>query len=206
MTDLKTDLKTDIKQHLQAFHSTSGREAGLPMAGRQRSEVERQPLELRPAALTLLDTLGYASEKTMELDGSPAAFLDQFNQHPEATRFSEEKALVSDWQEIQLLFQLTDQELGGQVDLFDESAVSQSLMQSYLFFAVKLGGEGYARGKLADITRQLNRLFPMPVMVLFVYDEKLSMPHQISHENGANKLASLFSPFGLGAGRVFCGF
>ncbi|MEN8255176.1 MAG: hypothetical protein ABFR33_06865 [Verrucomicrobiota bacterium] len=90
---------------------------------------------LRDNALELLETLGYSSPKTMEFNGSPAAFLEQFNRNPEAIRFNEEKALVSDWQEIQLLFQLTDQELSGQVDLFDENAVSQSLMQSYLFFA-----------------------------------------------------------------------
>ena len=148
-----SDLKTNIEQHLQRF----------------------QTLELRPAALALLDSLGYASEKTMELDGSPAAFLEQFNQNPEATRFNAEKALSKDWKEIQLLFQLTDQELASQVDLFEDNAVKQSLMTSYLFFAVKLSGEGYARGKLAQIARQINRLFPMPVMVLFVYDEKLSI-------------------------------
>ncbi len=148
-----SDLKTNIEQHLQRF----------------------QTLELRPAALALLDSLGYASDKTMKLDGSPAAFLEQFNRKPEATRFNEEKALSNDWKEIQLLFQLTDQELASQVDLFEDNAVKQSLMTSYLFFAVKLSGEGYARGKLAQIARQINRLFPMPVMVLFEYGGKLSI-------------------------------
>jgi len=147
------DLKLDIRKQLQAF----------------------QKGDLRDNALALLNTLGYISEKTMELDGSPAAFLGQFNQRPDATRFSEEKARSKDWKEIQLLFQLTDQELSGQVDLFQDNAVAPSLMSSYLFFAVQLSGKDYARGKLADITRQINRLFPMPVMVLFVYDEKLSI-------------------------------
>jgi hypothetical protein len=148
-----TDLKNTIQCGLQDFQS----------------------LELRPAALELLNTLGYASPKTIELDGSPDAFLEQFNQNPEATRFSEEKALSKDWKQIQLLFQLTDQELSNQVDLFQENDVAPSLMSSYLFFAVELTGEDYARGKLAQITRQLNRLFPMPGMVLFVYDAKLSV-------------------------------
>lgn len=62
-------------------------------------------------------------------------------------------------------------------------------MQSYLFFAVQLSGEGYARGKLADITRQINRLFPMPVMVLFVYDKKLSVAviNRRRHKRDDNK-------------------
>lgn len=81
-----SDLKTIIKQCLQNFHGS----------------------ELRPAALALLGDLGYSSDKTIELDGSPDAFLEQFNQNPEATRFSAEKALSKDWKQIQLLFQLTD--------------------------------------------------------------------------------------------------
>jgi len=131
--------------------------------------------DLRSNTISLLKSLGYASNKTMELSGSPSAFLEQFNQHPDSTRFSEEKALSKDWKEIQLLFQLTDQELSNQVDLFQDNDIKQSLMTSYLFFAVQLSGKDYARGKLAQITRQLNRLFPMPVMVLFVYDAKLSI-------------------------------
>ena len=41
------ELKTKIEQRLQNFH----------------------PLELRPAALGLLNTLGYSSEKTIKLGG-----------------------------------------------------------------------------------------------------------------------------------------
>lgn len=131
-----------------------------------------QTLELRPAALDLLNTLGYASEKTLDLGGSPDAFLEQFDGQG---AFRKDKALFNDWQEIQLLFQLTDQELSGERSLFTENEVKQGLMTSYLFFAVKLKGEFYPRGKLAQIARQLNRLFPMPVMVFFEYGNKLSI-------------------------------
>lgn len=140
----------------------------------KRRLQDLQNQEMRTAALGLLNELGYKSNKTLELDGSPAAFLEQFNQQVE-NPIDEKKACVAEWVEIQLLFQLTDEELGGQAKLFQENAVAKSLMQSYLFFAVKLTGSSYARGKLANIARQLNRLFPMPVMVLFEYDEKLSI-------------------------------
>jgi len=69
-----TDLRISIKSQLQNF----------------------QALGLRPAALALLNSLGYKSDKTMELDGSPEAFLEQFNQNPESTKFPEEKALSKD--------------------------------------------------------------------------------------------------------------
>jgi len=146
------ELKTQIQQCLQVFSSA----------------------DLRTAAMRLLNTLGYQSEKTLDLSGSPEAFLDQFDNNPDRA-FSKDKALFDDWKEIHLLFQLTDQELSGQGGLFGANEVSQGLMSSYLFFAVSLTGESYARGKLAQITRQLNRLFPMPVMVLFEYNEKLSI-------------------------------
>jgi len=106
------------------------------------------------------------------------AFLDQFDNNPDRA-FSKDKAIFEDWKDIHL-FQLTDQELSDQNSLFVENEVNQGLMSSYLFFALKLQGKLYARGRLAQITRQLNRLFPMPVMVFFEYDEKLSIA-VISH-------------------------
>lgn len=144
------DLKTAIQNKLAAF----------------------QNLELRPAALALLSTLGYASEKTLDLGGSPDAFLEQFDTQK---LLRKDKALFNDWKEIQLLFQLTDEELSGERSLFSETDVKQGLMSSYLFFAIRLKGESYARGRLAQIARQLNRLFPMPVMVFFEYNGMLSI-------------------------------
>jgi hypothetical protein len=145
-----SDIRTSIETDLKAFPSSN----------------------LRQASLNLLATLGYSSDKQIELDGSPASFLEQFKCGDD--NFCK-KAMVDDWKEIQLLFQLTDQELSKQQSLFEENDIKQGLMQSYLFFAVRLSGKQYARGKLAQITRQLNRIFPMPVMVFFEYDQKLSV-------------------------------
>jgi len=160
------ELKTQIQQRLQAFSST----------------------DLRTASMALLNTLGYQSEKSLDLGGSPDAFLDQFDNNSDRV-FQKDKALFDDWNEIHLLFQLTDQELSGQGGLFGANDVSQGLMNSYLFFAVSLTGESYARGKLAQITRQLNRLFPMPVMVLFEYNDRLSIAviNRRRHKRDADK-------------------
>jgi len=73
---------------------------------------------LKQSAIALLNILGYISDRTIDLDGTPSAFLEQFNQHPESTKFNEKKALVDDWQQIQLLFQLTDEEISTQGSLF----------------------------------------------------------------------------------------
>ena len=65
--------------------------------------------DLRGAAIGLLNTLGYRSEKTLDLGGSPETFLEQFDNNPDQA-FRKEKAIYGDWKEIHLLFQITDEE------------------------------------------------------------------------------------------------
>ena len=149
---MNTDPRQKIKTALQAFSGA----------------------DLRDASIGLLNTLGYQSEKTLDLGGSPETFLEQFDNSPDQA-FRKDKAIFEDWKEIHLLFQLTDEEFSSQLNLFSDTGVKQGLMSSYLFFAIRLTGASYARGKLAQITRQLNRLFPMPVMVLFEYGGLLSI-------------------------------
>ncbi len=117
---------------------------------------------LPAAASELLRTLGYASDRTLPI-GSVDAFCRQFDS---AGRLDHPSALKAEWKSIHLLFQLTDQELSRQNPLFKDSTVQQGLFQSYVFFALELKGGDYARGKLTGLVRQLNRIFPMPVMVL----------------------------------------
>ena len=63
-------------------------------------------------------------------------------------------------------FQLTDEELSRHASLFKDTAVNPGLLRSYVFFAIELTGGDYTRGKLTGIARQINGVFPMPVMVL----------------------------------------
>lgn len=126
---------------------------------------------LRVASLGLFASLGYQSDRTIAIN-SVADFCTQFDpsgmlDHPRAQK--------SNWQSIELLFQLTDEELSRNATLFKDTAVRASLLQSYVFFAVELQPGDYARGKLAAITRQINRIFPMPVMVLFKVGGNLSI-------------------------------
>jgi hypothetical protein len=122
-----------------------------------------QSLPLKDAARQFLAQLGYQSEKFLVGAGSkPQDFLNDFaSGHP----FDQAKALVSEWKSADLLFQLTDEEL--QTTLFKEKSVQRGLLKSYVFIAIELKGSDYARGKFSAITRQINRLFPMPVMVIF---------------------------------------
>lgn len=144
-----TELKQRIDQRIQAFANQS----------------------LRKAALSLFSALGYESDRTVETT-SVADFRAQFD--PES-RLAHPAALVANWKSAELLFQLTDEELSSTTALFKDESVKTSLLQSYIFIAIEIADGDYARGKLAGIARQINRIFPMPVMVLFKIGGRLSI-------------------------------
>lgn len=144
-----TELKQRIDQRIQAFANQS----------------------LRKPALSLFSALGYESDRTAETT-SVADFRAQFD--PES-RLAHPAALVANWKSAELLFQLTDEELSSTTALFKDESVKTSLLQSYIFIAIELADGDYARGKLAGIARQINRIFPMPVMVLFKIGGRLSI-------------------------------
>ncbi len=127
---------------------------------------------LREASLSFFKTLGYSSQRTVVVPKSaPRAFLDLF---AKSGPFDQNKALFSDWLGADLLFQLTDQEISREVALFP-GEFSAGQLRSYIFFAVELKERDYPRGKLANLARQLNRLFPTPVMVLIKHRDLVSI-------------------------------
>lgn len=122
---------------------------------------------LREAANKFLAALGYRSDRTLNLgDSSPQKFLELVRSHVGGGGFTESKALFTDWISADLLFQLTDEELSHHASLFKDTSVNPGLLRSYVFFAIELNGSDYTRGKLTGIAREINRVFPMPVMVL----------------------------------------
>jgi adenine-specific DNA-methyltransferase len=79
---------------------------------------------------------------------------------------------------VDMLFQLTGEELSqpGQVRLaFSGGQVDNTIIESYLFFAIDLAGHIYTRTQLAGITREVNKRFPMPVMLIFRHGESLTL-------------------------------
>ena len=126
-------------------------------------------------ARRLLDILGYRSERTMSLDPNTAEeFIDHLD--PSNT-MNAGRALLDEWESINLLFQLT----GDEIALRDqdtsgsgERGIDNSVYQSYLFFALKLRGGSYSRTKLSEITREINKLTPMPAMVIFQHGRLLT--------------------------------
>lgn len=122
-------------------------------------------------ALALFAALGYRSDKRIELAPNTAAtFCAAFD---EGGRLNATTALLAEWRSVDMLFQLTGDEVtdrGQARFLFDaDTRVDNTIIQSYLFFAIELAGEHYTRSQLAGITREINKLFLMPAMILFRY-------------------------------------
>ena len=139
------ELRTQIQQCLQTFARS----------------------DLRAASMGLLHTLGYRSEKTLDLDNTPDAFLTEFDKRDR--KFRKDKALFDRWKSIEFLFQMTDDEVHGagrQAGLDFQSGFDTRNYQSYLFFDLDLEKNHYTRTQLADITREINLLFDMPAMLL----------------------------------------
>jgi hypothetical protein len=77
---MNTDTRQKIKTALQAFSGA----------------------DLRAASIGLLNTLGYQSEKTLDLDNKPDAFLAEFDKRDR--KFRKDKALFERWKSVEFLF------------------------------------------------------------------------------------------------------
>ncbi len=125
--------------------------------------------DLSQNALSFFAALDYASERQQPLDEKTFAGFSAYI-HEDA-KFSEKNALVNDWRYVDLLFQLTESELQH---LRSDNKIDQRIT-SYLFFAIELSEASYSRTALSQITREVNKVFQIPVMVLFKYGELLTL-------------------------------
>ena len=126
-------------------------------------------------ALHLLKTIGYASDGIADLESNqPEAFLNAFEQDKTLNR---ERAMVTDWETIDFLFQLTDEEITETTQMqfvLEETPWDNTRIETYLFFAIKLKNDNYTRTQLATITREINKLTPMPAMIIFQHGQNLT--------------------------------
>ena len=142
-------------------------------AGLQAALQQLAHGDLQRNAFAVLAALGYASGKTLELPSQP----QQFAQELEALvggkkQLSIDNACLQDWKGAAFLFQLTNDELptlaAGQMSLLsDTGGVQAYQIESFVFLAVDLKQGNWSRTRLADITREINKLFPMPAVVMF---------------------------------------
>ncbi len=128
-------------------------------------------------ALALFQTLGYQSDKKFELyPNTSTNFITTFDQD---RKLNPQNARLYEWQSVDFLFQLTWDEITGNSQLqlaFNTSAkVDTTFFTSYLFFAIGLRGSAYTYKQLNAIAREINKLFFMPVMILFRHGSTLTL-------------------------------
>ncbi|HNR66323.1 MAG TPA: hypothetical protein PKJ95_08545 [Atribacterota bacterium] len=137
---------------------------------------------LTSQSIHLFQTLGYNTRvQDPFLEKDYKQFHYNYSEYFLEKGFNEEKALTKEWKYIDLLFQLTKNELSAQNNLFHTGKVKwqgedkETVIETYLFFAIGLRKNEYSRTELAQITREINKLFPMPVMLIFKYGNKLTL-------------------------------
>ncbi|MBN1370426.1 MAG: Eco57I restriction-modification methylase domain-containing protein [Anaerolineaceae bacterium] len=132
---------------------------------------------LRENGIAFLNALGYRSGREVVLE--PNTFDGLADIHAPIAQINREKALVADWVSVDILFQLTGddiRELAQARFVFDGTTrVDNQIIESYLFITIKLKQAEYSRSKFADITREINKFFAMPVMVLFQHGSSLTL-------------------------------
>ncbi len=133
--------------------------------------------DLPTAALKLWETLGYQSDKQLSLPVAPDDFWSAL---PAAETLSRDRALVDQWKSAHFLLQLTNDEIPslayGQMSLIaGDTSYQKGMIESFVLLAVELAPGEWTRTQLVGITRELNRAFPMPAIVLFEYSGLLSI-------------------------------
>jgi len=135
---------------------------------------------LATGAIAMLNTLGYSSDKTAELGSTAEALLSSIEQfRPELGSINRAKVHANRWKSCAFLFQLTNDEIPslalGQTPVGSNGKLTQGQIESFVFLAIDLQGQGWSRSQLATIARELNKRFPMPAIFLFRQEELFSL-------------------------------
>ena len=138
----------------------------------------------RDRAASLFDALGYHSARTVDI-----GCLDEFvallgNTKPLTER---QRGLFNSWNSAEIVFQITEEEIHGHPELFQE--FDKGCVKSFLFVAANLEERAYSRTELAEMTRAVNRGFPMPVIVLFRHGATLTLAavHRRAHKRDSGR-------------------
>lgn len=158
MSDNNSQLRSTIKAVLASFQNKT----------------------LIDSATVLLGSLGYSSDKVAEFASKPADFIKDIEEATSASApIQRDKIHLDKWKECAFLFQLTNDEIPslatGQTSLAIDTKVQRGQIESFVFLAVELEESYWSRTELAVITRELNKRFPMPAIILFKYGRMVSL-------------------------------
>ena len=119
-------------------------------------------------AANLLATLGYRSDHVPPT--LPASVGDFITEHPAPNPGTQSEAAFADnAQSVRILFQFTDAEIASttQRALLSDEGFNTGNARSFLFVAMELKGDNYSRGQYVAFTREINKRWQIPTVVLF---------------------------------------
>ena len=118
------------------------------------------------ATKDLLNVIGYQSERILpNQSGDVDGFIAHFPAGNPNT--ASEQFFRDNTKSMHILFQLTSAEISAQSSLLDIDGFDTGNARSFIFAAVELNGKSYSRSQYAACTREINKRFPMPTVVLF---------------------------------------
>ena len=134
------------------------------------SLAKSDPQDFGAYAKTLLETLGYFSERIPPgQTGQVADFLMNYPAPNPDTQTEREFKEHAD--SIRLIFQVATEEIeasaSSQQTLFSATDFDKGRARSFVFAAAELKGHEYPRGLYARFAREISKRFPMPIVVLF---------------------------------------
>ena len=131
--------------------------------------------DLLEKSKNLLATLGYQSERTLELSGSVHDFLQEFPAVNPNTKT--EQAFRNNVESVKLVFQFTSDEIVDETQqvLFESDAFDKGWTDSFLFCAVELKDNTYSRTQYAEFTREINKRLLAPTVVFFRVANRLTV-------------------------------
>ena len=123
----------------------------------------------------LLATLGYQSERTLELSGTVHDFIQEFPALNPNTKTEQEFRKHAEF--VQLIFQFTSDEIDDdpQMTLLESNAFDKGNISSFLFCAVELKDNTYSRTQYAEFTREINKRLIAPTVLLFRAGHRLTV-------------------------------
>ena len=141
---------------------------------------------LHDRAAALFGVLGYRSKRTVDTE-QVKEFLERLEAYKPLTE--RQRKLLASWRTAEVIFQVTDDEIAGQVGLFEGVEFDQGRIQSFLFVTVELTNSSYNRTHLAEMTRAVNRRFAMPVIILFRHGSTLTLAvvHRRTHKQDSSR-------------------
>ena len=131
--------------------------------------------DLLEKSKNLLSTLGYRSELTPKLFESVDDFFTEYP--PLNPNTKTEQHFRENAQSAQIIFQVTEDEIKQQRNLFNQQSTNfnQANNESFLFCAVELKDKNYSRTKYVEFTREINKRLFAPTVIFFRAGEYLTI-------------------------------